>query len=121
MRKRSRQLSRTEAMRGVPIKANVVRSERKDNKVYLTVEFNRPGWQRMIGADRVTERTFGLDAYGEEVYELCDGKKSVKDCVRIFAKKHHLSRPEAELAVTTFLKTLTNKGLVGIALKEDDS
>ena len=107
-------------MAAIPVKANVLKTEHKGEKVYLTVAFTRPGWQRLMGADRVCERTFGLDAYGKEVYGLCNGKHSVQRCIALFAKNHHLSISEAELAVTQFFKTLMKKGLIVIALKAEE-
>ena len=107
-------------MSAIPVKANVLKTEHKNGKVYLTVAFARPGWQRLMGAERICERTFGLDAYGKEVYGLCNGKHSVQRCVEMFARNHHLSIPEAELAVTAFFKTLIKKGLIAIALKAED-
>lgn len=115
--KNNKKFDREDAMKAVPVKAPVIKTERKDDKVYITVEFERPGWQRALGADRKCQRTFGLDKYGQEVYELCNGKNTVEKNVRRFAKHHHLSIPEAEMSVTTFLKTLMKKGLVGMAVK----
>ena len=118
MRRKST-FNRSEALGAVPVKAPVVKREEKGGKVYVTVEFKRPGWQRALGADQRCQRTYGLDAYGHEVYEFCDGRHSVQEGVERFAEKHHVSLPEAELAVTTFLQTLMKKGLVGMAIKKE--
>ncbi len=109
---------RKDAMKAIPVKAPVVKTERKEDKVYVTVEVERPGWQQILGAARTCKRTFGLDTYGQEVYESCNGKNTVEKNVRRFAEHHHLSIAEAEVSVTTFLKTLMKKGLVGMAVKE---
>ena len=118
MRRKST-FNRSESLAAVPIKAPVVKREEKGDKVYVTVEFERPGWQRALGADQRCQRTYGLDAYGHEVYEFCNGRRSVKQGVERFAEKHHVSLPEAELAVTTFLQTLMKKGLVGMSIKKE--
>jgi len=109
-------ISRTAAMTARPVQAPPVKTERKDDKLYVTVQFERPGWQRMLGADRFCRKTFGLDTYGEEVYEACNGKTTVKHIVKKFSKKHHLSTQEASLSVSKFMKTLMMKGLVGMEL-----
>ena len=114
-RKRGR-LSRDVVLGGVPARAPVVRQEEKDNKLYVTVEFVRPRWQTVLGADRRCERTYGLDPYGRKVYELCNGKRTVKKIVRRFADDTRLSLAEAEMAVTKFMKTLIVKGLVAVAV-----
>lgn len=111
-------LSRNDAMSAAPVAFPPIRTEQKNGKLYVTVEFERPRWQRVIGADRKCERTFGLDLYGQEVYAACNGRTSVKKIVKRFAKVHHVDTAEAELNVTTFLKTLITKGLVGIPMND---
>jgi hypothetical protein len=117
--KRKPRLTRDAAMASVPVQIPPRRVEHKGDKCYVTVTFNRRGWQRLIGVDRVCERTFGLDAYGKIVYDACDGKVCVETIIRRFANSHHLSIPEAETAVTTFLKLLTAKGLIAMTLTEE--
>jgi hypothetical protein len=109
---------RNAALDGVPHRLPSVRREEKNGKLYVTVTFDRPRWQRLLGADRECERTFGLDAYGRRVYESCDGRQPVQQIVRQFAKQTNVSLPEAELAVTRFLRTLLAKGLVAIELEK---
>jgi len=77
---------------------------------------SRPRWQRLLGAGSQTERSFGLDAYGREVFEACDGKRSVRAINRRFAKAHRIALAEAEMAVAAFLKTLLAKGLVAMEI-----
>ena len=117
--RRKHKIARFDAMAGVPHKVPVVKTEKKGAKLYATIEYERPGWQRVLGADSRCQRTFGLDAYGREVYESCDGKRSVKTIIARFAKSHHISLPEAEVAVTAFMKTLMTKGLVAIAVGKE--
>jgi hypothetical protein len=109
------QMTRHSAMAAVPVQIPPRRVEHKNEKRYITVAFNRRGWQRLFGADRNCERTFGLDAYGQAVYDACDGEASVKSIIRRFANSQHLSIPEAETAVTTFMKVLMSKGLLAMA------
>jgi hypothetical protein len=111
-------INRQQALDAAPVAFPPVRTEKKKGKLYVTVEFVRPHWQRFLGADKLCERTFGLDAYGQEVYAACDGKTPVNRIIDRFAKKHHIDPSEAELNVTTFLKTLIGKGLVGIPLTD---
>jgi hypothetical protein len=85
---------------------------RKDGGLNVTVELERPRWQVFLGADATAERTFGLDPYGKCVYELCNARRSVKQIIKDFARRQSLSRAEAELSVTSFLKTLMSKGLI---------
>ena len=55
------------------------------------------------------------------VLSFCDGKRTVNEIVRRFAKATHVSVPEAEMAVTKFMKTLLSKGLVVMELDRESS
>ncbi len=109
---------RAAALDGVPHKVPAVRTEERDFKLYVTVLFERPRWQRVLGADQTIERTFGLDAYGRRVYENCNGNQSVSQIVELFAEQTCISKPEAELAVTQFIRTLMSKGLVVVEMEK---
>ena len=109
---------RTAALESVPHQMPPVRQEEKDGKLYVTVMLERSKWQRILGADRTCERTFGLDAYGRRVYESCDGKRTVQRIVKRFADKVRVSVPEAEMAVSQFMKTLLSKGLIVMEMEK---
>lgn len=113
-------VSRKVALASCPVRAPTIKKESKAGKLYVTVEFDRPGWQCLLGAERTCRRTFGLDGYGQEVYELCDGRTPTSEMVTRFAKAHHLSLAEAELSVTSFLKTLITKGLAGMIVSSTE-
>jgi len=108
--------TRQTALNGRPLRLPVNRQEMKDGKLYLTVNLPRPRWQQWLGADPLCNRTFGLDAYGQEVYRRCDGEKTVSKIIEQFSDDHRISIPEAETAVTEFLKTLMNKGLIAMGV-----
>ena len=88
--------------------------ERRD--LHVSMEFVRPGWQRWLGADAAARRTFVIDPLGRDVYERCDGETKVERIVADFAGAHKISVAEAEAAVTNYLKTLMNKGLILMAV-----
>jgi hypothetical protein len=111
-------LDRDTAMNGYPVQLPTKRLEEKDGKLYVTIEFRRPRWQQILGAEKICERTFGLDPYGREVFDACNGKTNVNKIVRRFARNHHVSIAEAEVSVSTFLKTLMSRGMIGIALDD---
>lgn len=110
-------LDRETAMGGYPVQMPALRKEEKDGKLYVTVEFRRPRWQRMLGAEEICERTFGLDPYGREVYDACDGRNNVNDIVERFARNHMISVAESEVSVSTFFKTLMSRGMIAIEMK----
>jgi len=109
---------RDASLEAVPYQLPTVREQRKEGKLYLTIEYNRPRWQQMLGADQTCERTFGLDEYGQRVYEYCDGRRTVRQVIGQFAKRTKVSKPEAETAVTRFMRTLIAKGLIAMQMEK---
>ena len=67
----------------------------------------------VVGRD---EKTFELDELGKFVWDACDAKTSVRQIIRKLAKRYNLNDREAEVATVAFLKTLTSKGLIGMAV-----
>ena len=59
-------------------------------------------------------RKIQLDGLGVDVWSLLDGKKNVRTIIKKFAVRHTLNYKEAEISVTLFLKSLGEKGLIGI-------
>lgn len=117
--KKNLSIVRDTAMSACPVRRPPVKTEEKNGKLYVTVEFERPRWQRILGSDRLCRRTFGLDEYGQEVYDACDERTPIGRIIGHFAEAHHLSVAEAEMSVTAFLKTLISKGLVGIPIPRE--
>jgi len=59
-------------------------------------------------------RKIQLDGLGVDVWSLLDGKKNVRTIIKEFAVRHTLNYKEAEISVTLFLRSLGEKGLIGI-------
>lgn len=113
-------LSRKTALQGRPIQVPPVRTEpRDDGGALVTVLLDSPRWVRVIGGKSKVERSYGLDRFGMQVYEACDGKTSVRRIVQRFAADHGLGPAEAELAVSKFLKTLMAKSLIAMKVPKD--
>jgi hypothetical protein len=114
---RKKTISRATALSGRPRKLPIIHSEEvEDNGLKLTVEYTRPSWQQFLGAPAEVSRSYILDNFGREVYEACNGKRNVSAIVRDFSNKHNVSIAEAELSVSTFLKTLMSRGLVAMLM-----
>jgi len=60
----------------------------------------------------VPRKKLQLDQMGSFVWRLIDGKKTVREIITVFAKEYKVTRQEAETAVTTFLKTLGQRGFI---------
>lgn len=64
-------------------------------------------------------RGFGVDAYGIEVWEACDGDRTIKGICERFAAAHAVSFGEARVAVYQFLQTLTKRELIVIQVARE--
>ncbi len=117
-KKRPKGLDRQRAFTARPEQLPVVSRKETDNGgLSLRVRLTPRAWLRWLkGSEQPVERTFNLDHLGREVYEACDGKTNVKAMIRNFAKAHNISVAEAEISVSTFLRTLVQKGIVAIAI-----
>lgn len=59
-------------------------------------------------------KKFQLDELGTAVWNLMDGKHTVRQLVKIFAGTHRLEPREAEVSVTQFIRELGRRGLIGM-------
>ncbi len=64
--------------------------------------------------DLVQTKKLQLDALGTSVWDLVDGKHSVRRMITIFAETHRLENREAEVSVTQFIRELGKRGLLGL-------
>jgi hypothetical protein len=88
--------------------------------LHVTLLFQRAPWLGWLGGGGETRRTFVLDALGKALYQDCDGRRRVEELIEDFAQKHHVSPAEAEYSVTTFLRTMVQKGLVAMAVEKGE-
>ncbi|MHC4981634.1 MAG: PqqD family protein [Planctomycetota bacterium] len=109
-----------------PLRAVVYRNEamkvedRPGGRCLVTVPLRHPrwlvppiSWILPFSSSRRVE----LDVLGTEVFEMCDGKRVIEEIIENFAANHKLSFREAQLSVGTFLKQLTQRGLIAIVGK----
>lgn len=59
-------------------------------------------------------RKLQLDELGSEVWDLCDGHRSVGDMIKEFSRRHQLNRKETEVAMLTYLRQLAKRRLVAL-------
>lgn len=69
--------------------------------------------ERRITADKRLE----LDEMGTLVWEMIDGKNSVKKIAAGFAKKYQVLPREAEVATASFLRDLGKRGLIAFSME----
>ena len=114
-RRASDALSREWALGGRPLGLPTLSTEeRRDGGLLVTVMLAPRGWRRWLGGRGSIRRSFGLDRCGRQVYEACDGQRTIAAIVERFGAANRVSPAEAEMVVTAFLKTLMAKGLVAM-------
>ena len=110
-------ISRQEILAAVPVRNSLVEWETNEqDEVVLKV----PRRQDRVG--RVLHRVFVappfkqvvLDEVGSDVWQLCTGENDVDTIVKTLAKKYKLSRREVELSLANYLRTLAQRGLIGL-------
>ena len=114
-------LTRKKALEYTPVKNMDVTEIRLDSgEVVLTYPLEMRPWlagmARWLGrsTDRIQTKKIQLDTLGTSVWEQMDGKRSVREIIQGFVKKHQLHPKEAEVAVTQFLRDLCKRGLIGL-------
>jgi len=62
------------------------------------------------------ERLVELDEAGQQVWELCDGKNTLREMIETFQQRHKLTRAEAEWSLRTYLRDLGKRGMVAFVV-----
>lgn len=115
-------MNRSEALARKPVKSRHVTETRLETGEVL-LEYPlavRPlvaAVARRLGKsqeDLVQIKKLQLDTLGTSVWDLVDGKCSVRRIIQIFAETHRLDKKEAEVSVTQFIRELGQRGLLGL-------
>jgi hypothetical protein len=114
-------MSRSEALDCRPSKSlHIAETRLESGEVILEYPLAVKPWiaalARRFGGqtNRVPTKKLQLDAMGTAVWDLMDGNRSVRRIVQIFAETHRLESREAEVSVTSFIKQLGQRGLLGL-------
>ena len=107
-----------------PHRNRSMRTERRrDGGLLATIPLRRPkylvpplSWLLPYSKSRRVR----LDRLGSAVLDLCDGHRTVEAIIEKFAAEHKLSFRESQIPVTTFLRQLTDRGLVVIVGSDQD-
>ena len=117
----SSKISRDEALRCRPIKAPMVNESRLEtgDVLLMYTVVARPWFSKFVkrfggAVDGAIPKKLQLDALGTEVWDLVDGRRTVRQIIQRFAEEHRLHSREAEVSVTQFLRELGKRGLIGL-------
>lgn len=105
----------------VPVRNRAVEeAEQADGLVRLAYPLAVKPWFGRL-ADRVglwdgkpMIKRVDLDEMGTFVWRRIDGERSVGDIAREFTEAYQVQLREAELAVTAFIKTIGQRGVIGL-------
>ena len=114
-------ISRADALNRIPIKNRLISENRLETgEVILNYPVTmRPLFAGLIkrfgGPEVQTQmKKLQLDELGTSVWDLMDGKRTVRQLVNAFAGKHRLEPREAEVSVTQFMRELGRRGLIAM-------
>jgi Coenzyme PQQ synthesis protein D (PqqD) len=120
-KERQPRLDRRQYQTARPVLNKLVKLERaEDGTAVLHVPRPDNMWVRWVS------RSFGLppykrvalDALGTFVIEHCNGEHTVRDIVDKFAEKFRLNRREAEVSMSTFLRDLARRSIIGLVVQD---
>jgi len=122
-RKRIPRLTPEQVLTSRPVRNEALKTEPMEGGG-LRVHVSRSGrwWVRLLALlfPIPRERVVELDAAGQQVWELCDGKNTLREIMEEFQRQHKLTRSEAEWSLRTYLKDLGKRGLVGFLVKKPE-
>jgi hypothetical protein len=119
---RARHMSRAAALKCRPEKSlHITESRLETGEVILEYPLTVRPWIAAVAKrlgkshdDVVQIKKLQLDAMGTAVWDMVDGYRSVRRIVQIFAETHRLDNKEAEVSVTSFIRDLGQRGLLGL-------
>jgi hypothetical protein len=115
-------MTRQEALAYKPVKSSQVTETRLETgevvlEYPLAVRPLVAAVARRLGKsqeDLIQIKKLQLDVLGTSVWDLVDGKRSVRRMIQIFAETHRLEKKEAEVSVTQFIRELGKRALLGL-------
>lgn len=91
----------------------------EEGKVVITIPSRNDTLARIVSKIFVVPKSRQLmldDEVGSAVWQYCDGEHSIRSIVDHLSKNYKLTRKEAEVSVTEFLRQLGRRRLVGFAI-----
>jgi hypothetical protein len=114
-------ISRAEALDRIPVKnIQITEARLETGEVVISYPVSmRPffaGLVKRFGGPEVQiqMKKLQLDELGTSVWDMINGKFSVRQLVERFAKTHRLEAREAEVSVAQFVRELGSRGLIGL-------
>lgn len=114
-------LTRAEALACIPVKSRQIKEQRLESgEVRILYPRTAPPWMlrwtRWLGYGNPPTRTakLELDRLGSSVWDMLDGRSSIRTIAASLAAAQRLEPREAEVAVAQFIRELGRRGLIGL-------
>lgn len=105
----------------VPAANAAARAEHHGRTLILYVPIQSRWWMRGPFAWLLPfrrEKAVALDALGREVWEACNGERTIEQIAEAFGKRHRVRFHEAKQSVVAFLRSLVGRGVVVLVLQK---
>ncbi|CCH49803.1 PqqD family protein [Pseudodesulfovibrio piezophilus] len=114
-------LSREEALSMIPVRnAEVEETVLPNAAVQLAYPLAVKPWFGRLAESvglwdkRPMTKRLELDEMGAFVWQQIDGRRSVRQIASAFVEQYQVQVREAELSVTAFIKTIGQRGIIGL-------
>jgi hypothetical protein len=114
-------ITRAEALQMIPVRNSAVEETALENGLLeiaypLAVKpwFGKIAESVGLWDKRPMIKRLELDEMGSFVWSSIDGKSTVKQLAEAFVDKYDVQLREAELSVTAFIKTIGQRGIIGL-------
>ena len=109
-------------LKGIPVRNRAARELRREpgGGAVIAIPTQPKSWYKIPPVRwlvRVPEhRELHLDLMGTQLWDVCDGSRTVEQIIDFFAVQNSLTFHESRVSVTTYLKSLLQRGALAVAL-----
>lgn len=113
-------LTRDQAFDARPIATELLDRRVRDNGgALIVIPMHPTGYQKwLLRIPENAQRKIELDAVGVAVFDMCDGRTTVRQIAIKFASEHQVDQHEAEMAVASFVQMMMRRGLVSMMVDQ---
>ncbi|HEY3237708.1 MAG TPA: PqqD family protein [Polyangiaceae bacterium] len=116
---RKKELDPSLFLDATPTVNQAVRVERHGETILLYVPIQQRWWMEGVLTWLLPfrkEKGVALDAIGRQVWEACDGKRTLEQIIEQFGGRHKIRFHEARISVMQFVRLLVRRGLLVLAM-----
>lgn len=110
-------IDRRKSLKGVPVLNSGIKVVKDGARLKITAYTPRSSGFMGRFQPPVMKRNIKLDEIGSYVFGLIDGDRDTREIINRFIERYDTNRREAELSVIAFLKSLTQRGVISIAIR----